>query len=131
MKNTITSALIAAAFSLTLLMPTSALAEDHLQSQFSHTIDYITEHGVSVVRSSDGGSLVVIETDFNTRNRSELRLLLGRDGMFMPEADLGPLARVTGLQVFKAPPGLDIQQYTEVHIWNPQHNVIVGFAPLN
>ncbi len=131
MTKIIQSALGAATLSLSMLINAPAQADDHLLSQFSHTIDYITANGVSVVQSSDGGSMVVLETDFDTRNHAELRVLLGRDGMFTREADLGPLARVTGLQVFKAPPNVDMQQFTEVHIWNPQHNVVVGIAPLN
>ncbi|MEL6839640.1 MAG: hypothetical protein AAFP85_10130 [Pseudomonadota bacterium] len=131
MKRIVQSALGAAALSLSLFTPATVLANDHLLSQFSHTVDYITEHGVSVVKSSDGGALVVLETDFNTRNSAELRLLLGKDGLFTREADLGPLAHLTGLQVFRAPPGVDMQQFTELHIWNPQHDVVVGVAPLN
>ena len=73
----------------------------------------------------------MLETDFKTTNRAELRILLGRNGAASPEADLGSLARVTGLQVFRAPPHVDVTAYTDVYIWNPQNNVIVGVAPLN
>ncbi len=88
-------------------------------------------HGVSVVQSSDGGSLVVLETEFKTRNTAELRVLLGRNGVPAREADLGSLARVSGLQVFRAPPSVDVSTFSEVYIWNPQNNVVVGVAPLN
>lgn len=131
MKRLFQPALGAAALSISLIVPLFAQADDHLLSQFSHTINHINAHGVSVVRASDGGNLVVIETDFNTNHTAELRLLLGRDGTFTREADLGALARVTGLQVFKAPPDMNIAQFSEVHIWSPQHDVVVGVAPLN
>ena len=125
------SMLLAAAVSLTLLQPVSAQANDSLPDAFSHTIDHINDHGVSVVQSSDGGSLVVLETEFKTRNTAELRVLLGRNGVPAREADLGSLARVSGLQVFRAPPSVDVSTFSEVYIWNPQNNVVVGVAPLN
>mgnify|MGYP001793619215 CR=1 FL=1 len=131
MRTFFQSALGAAALSLSLLSPSVASADDHVLAQYAHTVDYIAAHGVSVVRSSDGGALVVLETDFNTRDRAELRLLLGRDGRPTPDADLGRLNRVKGLQVFKAPAHVNVQDFTEVHIWHPQKDIVIGSAPLN
>jgi hypothetical protein len=120
----------AAALCVAFVGPAIAQSNEDLSTQFSRSIDHIREHGVTVVPSGDGGSLVILETAFDTRSNAELHLLLGKDGMFAPEANLGPIAKITGLQVFKTPASVDISRFNEVHVWNPQNNVVVGVAPL-
>jgi hypothetical protein len=130
MQHFIKIFLTAATLYLTALNPAFAQTQEELSAQFSSSMDHIARHGVTVVPSSDGGSLVILETAFDTRSNAELHVLLGKDGMFAPEMDLGPLAKITGLQVFRAPASIDISSFNEVHVWNPQSNIVVGVAPL-
>ena len=130
MRHLLTVILSSTALWISLPNPVFAQSNEDLSVQFSRTIDHIKEHGVSVVPSSDGGSLVILETAFDTRSNAELRLLLGKDGMFTPETDLGRIAKTTGLQVFKVPASVDISGYNEVYVWNPQNKVVIGVAPL-
>ena len=121
----------AAALSISFSNPTFAQNNDALSAQFSDAIANIANHGVSVVPASDGGHLVVLETSFDTRSTVSLRLLLGSNGRVAPEADLGPLRKITGLQVFRIPSDLDISGYNEVYVWNPKDSAVIGVAPLN
>ena len=112
-----------------LATPTFALSEGE-RAALARSVDYIADHGISVVQSSDGGTVLVLQTDFNDDIGTELRVILGKDGIFAREADLGPLARISGLQVFKAPPAIDVSQFDEVHVWDRETDSVIGVAPL-
>lgn len=130
MKNTLNNFFAVTALLLALSTPVSAQANEELSNQFSHTVAYIAEHGVSVVSSSDGGSLIILETSFQTSDDTELHILLGKDGIFAPEADLGKLSHINGLQVFRTPATINISGFNEIHLWNPEYGVVVGVTPL-
>lgn len=130
MTNFVSKIAAVAALSFTVLGTNVAWANDALSDQFTDTIAHIRDHGISVVPSSDGGSLLVLQTDFTTKDDPELRVLLGKDGMFAPDTDLGQLSYINGLQVFRTPSSMDISGFNEVYLWNPQNNVVVGVAPL-
>lgn len=119
----------AAAIALT-TFSAPALAQDQLSPQVQRVMAYIADHGVSVVPTGDGGAFVVLETEFVTHGTPELHIILGKDGVLMPEADLGTLQKITGLQVFRTPATLDIDGFNEVHVWDSQNKIVVGVAPL-
>jgi hypothetical protein len=121
----------ATALSMTLLTPALGQGHDALSAHFSDEIAYIANHGVTVVPTSNGGHHVILQTSFGTRNTTALRLLLGKNGSMAPETDLGPLRKITGLQVFRVPADLDISGFNEVYIWNPKNNAAVRVAALN
>ncbi|MFQ1699027.1 hypothetical protein ACJ5NV_00395 [Loktanella agnita] len=121
---------IAAALLTGLSGPLPALAQSAVDPNVQHVLDHINAHGVSVVRTSDGGAMVILETDFATRGLPELRVSLGRDGVFMPDTDLGTLRKITGLQVFTAPSSINIEEYDTLFIWDPRAATPVGLAPL-
>lgn len=119
------------ALSTTLLTPALGQGNDALSAQFSDEIAYIANHGVTVVPASNGGHHVVLQTSFDTRNTAALRLLLGKNGHMASNADLGPVRKITGLQVFRVPANLDISGFNEIYIWNPNSNAAVRVAALN
>lgn len=114
---------------LALSAPAFALSEDE-RSALARSVDYIADHGVSVVQSTDGGSLVILQTAFDDDVTADLRVVLGNGGMFAPEADLGQLAQITGLQVLKAPATVDVNQFDELHVLDRETNSLIGVAPL-
>ena len=120
----------AAALLLGLALPMSATAQNMVDSDIQEVLDHIKAHGVSVIRTSDGGAMLVLETQFGSGRLPELRVGLGRDGMFMPGTDLGTLRKITGMQVFRAPPSLDIDEFDTLVIYDPSAAVPVGLAPL-
>lgn len=110
--------------------PSFAQADGTSPNELARSVDYIADRGVSVVPSSDGGILIILETDFDHPMGRDLRVILGKDGMFLPDADLGALAQMSGLQVFKAPPTVDVMEFDEVHVWDRDADRVVGVAPL-
>ena len=117
-----------AAMLLALTTPTFALSQD-ARTALARSVDYIADHGISVVQSTNGGTLVILQTDFDDDVGAELRVILGKDGMFAPEADLDPLAQIFGLQVFKARAAVDVSKFDEVHVWDRGTNSVIGVAP--
>lgn len=115
---------------LALAPPSFAQAHGTSPDGLARSVDYIADRGVSVVPSSDGGLMIVLETDFDHPMERDLRVILGKDGMFVPDADLGALAQMSGLQVFKAPPTVDVMQFDEVHLWDRDAGQVVGVVPL-
>ncbi len=120
----------AAAIAIGTVNPAVVLADDGVNSQVQEVLDHIAAHGVSVIHTSDGGAMVVIETNYTTRGVPELRVGLGRDGVFMPGTDLGTLRKITGLQTFKAPASVNIDDYDTLYIWDPRASAPISVAPL-
>lgn len=118
-----------AAILLALATPVFALSEGE-RAALARTVDYIADHGISVVQSSDGGTLVVLETNLDHDIGAALHVVLGKDGIVVPEADLGPLAKITGLQVLKAPASVDVGQFDTLHVMDRDTNSVIGVAPL-
>ncbi len=115
---------------LTLAAPSFAVAHGAPSDELAGSLAYISEHGISVVQSSDGGTLLVLQTDLAKDIDANLRVILGNDGMFAPETDLGPLAKISGLQVLKAPATVDVSAFDELHIWDRDTNTVIGIAQL-
>lgn len=120
----------AAALLLGLALPLSATAQNMSDPGIQEVLDHIKAHGVSVIRTSDGGAMLVLETDFGSGRLPELRVGLGRNGEFMPGTDLGTLRKITGMQVFRAPPTLNIDEFDALVIYDPRAAMPVGLAPL-
>ncbi|WP_341368953.1 DM13 domain-containing protein [Yoonia sp. BS5-3] len=122
--------LLVCALLVALFLPNITPAHGDETDHLTRAVDYIAQHGVSAVPSSDGGTLLVLQTQFDHAGDPDLRILLGKDGIPAPETDLGPLAQITGLQVFKAPPTMDIAQFDSLHIWDSAAGRHIGAAPL-
>lgn len=128
MTRFVRTCIAAAALTLGAMLP--AQADEGVNPHIQHVLDHINAHGVSVIRTADGGAMVVLETDFTSRGLPELRVGLGRNGVFMPETDLGTLRKISGLQVFTAPASINIDDYDTLYIWDPRAAIPVGLAPL-
>ena len=130
MSNPFTRGLVAAALSLSWLIPAVVHADQTDAGRWTEQINYITEHGVSVIDTGNGPALIVLETALGPDMDGNLRLHLGKDGVANPAADLGRLAKIRGLQVFEAPASINISEFNELHIWSVDLGRPVGIAPL-
>ncbi|MFG5383064.1 MULTISPECIES: hypothetical protein [unclassified Yoonia] len=130
MSNPFTRGFVATAFALSLLAPVATQADQTDAGRWSEQINYIAEHGVSVINTGNGPALIVLETALGPDVDADLRLHLGKDGVANPAANLGRLAKIRGLQVFEAPASIDISDFNELHIWNADVGAPIGFAPL-
>ena len=130
MKRSLNYYIATAAFAFALISPPSALAAETDLGRWSEEVAYINDHGVSVIESGGGNAMIVLETGFGGAAGPEMRLQLGRDGVTSHAADLGPLAKITGLQVFEAPRGINIADFNELHIWDADQGALIGVAPL-
>jgi len=89
---------------------------------------HITTGNVSVVRTANGGTVVILDKNFSLDGAPDPRVGLGRDGKYDSSADLGKLVKVKGLQAYAVPAGVDISKYNEVYIWCRKFSVSLGVA---
>jgi hypothetical protein len=130
MKISVKRPLGATILILGLLFPVNSSANETETGRWSDEINYIRSHGVSVIQNGNGSALIVLETAFGSSGAPDMRLHLGKDGVVNPAADLGPVSKIRGLQVFEAPATLNILDFNELHIWNVEENAVLGVAPL-
>jgi len=130
MRTSTTRLFGAIAIGLGLLAPVAASSNETEVGRWSDEINYIKSHGVSVIENGNGTALIVLETAFGSDRAPDMRLHLGRDGVLNPSANLGPVAKIKGLQVFEAPASLNISEFNELHIWNIDDGTSLGVAPL-
>ena len=100
MKPTI-FALAAAATAAVMMTaaPVSAGKNVAASGQFTGTSDHITTGGVSIVKTANGGAVVILDSDFSLDGAPDPRVSFGVDGAYKDASDLVELTSKTGVQV--------------------------------
>lgn len=98
---------------------------------FSGLSDHITTGGVSVVETSGGGAIVILDTDFSLDGAPDPSVGFGIDGQYIAASDLGELTSINGLQAYIVPEGLDLADFNEIYIWCDEFSVPLGVAALS
>ncbi len=111
-------------------MPVAA-APSVSAGSFIGASDHITTGGVQVVKTADGGALVILDTDFSLDGAPDPRVGFGSNGTYVDASDLGELQEISGLQIYKVPPSVNVEDFNEVYIWCLQFGVPLGVAALS
>ena len=98
---------------------------------FTGASDHITTGGVSVIKTANGGAIVILDSDFSLDGAPDPRVGFGKDGEYVGATDLGILAHNTGMQVFIVPGTVNVDDFNEVYIWCRKFSVPLGLASLN
>ncbi|MGB3316766.1 MAG: DM13 domain-containing protein [Albidovulum sp.] len=129
MKQLLTPILAAAVTAMVMIMPMGANAA--MKGGFTGANEHVTTGGVQVVRTADGGAVVILDSDFSLDGAPDPHVGFGRDGEFDVASDLGKLMADTGLQIFVVPASVNVEDYNEVYIWCLEFSVALGVASLN
>ncbi len=114
------------------LSPAAAVAKDDASSgTFTGKSDHITTGGVQIVKTADGGAIVILDTDFSLDGAPDPRVGFGTDGTYVEASDLGVLQELNGLQIYVVPPSVNVDDFNEVYIWCLQFGVPLGVATLS
>lgn len=128
MKTLLTTATFIA---FSAFIPTTASAADTaLTGTFTGDNDHITTGGVSVVKTANGGAVVILDTNFSLDGAPDPKVGFGKDGEYVEATDLGELTQNTGLQVFVVPASVNVDDFNEIYIWCEQFSVSLGKADL-
>ena len=98
---------------------------------FTGANDHITTGGVQIVKTADGGAVVILDSDFSLDGAPDPRVGFGKDGEYVAATDLGKLQNLTGVQVYVVPPTVNVDDFNEVYIWCLQFNVSLGSADIS
>lgn len=97
---------------------------------FSGTGGHITTGSVHIVKTADGGAVVILDSDFSFDGAPDPRVGFGRDGSYDEASDLGALQNLAGVQVYLVPASLNVDEFNEVYIWCLKFGVPLGIANL-
>ena len=129
MKHTFLKSLAIIAIALT---PISASAGDKGASgTFTGASEHITTGGVQIIKTADGGAVVILDTDFSLDGAPDPRVGFGSDGTYVETSDLGVLQNLNGLQIYVVPPTINVDNFNEVYIWCLKFGVPLGVAALS
>ena len=132
MKNTILKPLAIAIAAAFLWTPVSAVAENApAEGSFTGASDHITTGGVTVVKTADGGAVVILDSDFSLDGAPDPRVGFGSNGEYATETDLGELQNLNGLQIYIVPASINVDDFNEVYIWCLKFGVPLGVASLS
>ncbi|MEP4198930.1 MAG: DM13 domain-containing protein [Aliishimia sp.] len=130
MKRFLLPLVTAATLSFTAALPVQA-GSSQLTGSFTGASDHITTGGVTVVKTSGGGAVVILDSDFSLDGAPDPRVGFGKDGAYVDGTDVGLLSSNTGLQVFIVPDSVNLDDLNEVYIWCLKFGVPLGVAALN
>lgn len=90
-------------------------------------------HSVSGTASiyEKGGKHYLLLDPYQSQNGPDLRVYLSRNESATSFVSLGLLKATTGKQSYAIPAGLNISEFSHVHIWCQQFSVEFGRAPLD
>ena len=98
---------------------------------FTGASDHITTGGVSIIKTSNGGAVVILDSNFSLDGAPDPKVGFGVDGKFIAASDLGELTNKDGLQVYVVPASVNVDDFNEVYIWCEEFAVPLGVAALN
>lgn len=108
----------------------AALAGSTPSGTFKGASDHITKGGVSIVKTTGGGHVVILDKDFSLDGAPDPRVGFGKGGKYDASTDLGALTKINGLQAYVVPAGVDVSKFNEVYIWCRKFSVPLGVAAL-
>ncbi len=110
--------------------PVAALDGEVVASgTFTGESNHVTTGAVRVVRLADGSHAVELGSDFFHDGAPDPVVGFGADG-YVAASKLGPLAALTGRQIYPVPAGLDVTDFNQVYIWCERFSVPLGSASL-
>jgi len=86
---------------------------------------------ISASADSDGGAVVILDSNFSLDGAPDPRVGFGKDGKFVDASDLGALTQKEGLQVYIVPASVNVDDFNEVYIWCKKFAVPLGVASIN
>jgi len=114
------------------MAPMSAVAgQSTPHGTFVGASNHVTSGGVQIVKTADGGAILILDTDFSLDNGPDPRVGFGADGTYAEASDLGELQKISGLQIYVVPPSVNVDNFNEVYIWCKEVGVPLGIAPLS
>lgn len=132
MKNLFVKPLGFIAVAMIALTPMSAIADQaNTQGTFTGASEHITTGGVQIVKTADGGAIVILDSDFSLDGGPDPRVAFGSDGVFAEGSDLGVLQNLSGLQIYIVPASVNLDDFNEVYIWCLEVGVPLGVATLS
>ena len=93
---------------------TAGGASKPVSGTFTGASDHITTGGVQIVKTADGGAVVILDSDFSLDGAPDPRVGFGKDGKFVEASDLGKLQNLTGVQVYIVPPSVNVDDFNKV-----------------
>jgi len=131
MKTMMNKTLGLVAAAMITLAPMTAYAGDKISSgSFTGASDHITTGGVKVIKTADGGAVVILDSDFSLDGAPDPRVAFGSDGKYAEPSNLGVLQNLKGLQIYRVPATVNVDDYNEVYIWCSKFGVSLGVASL-
>lgn len=117
---------------MVVMAPISASADSVAAiGSFTGASDHITTGGVSIVKTANGGAVVILDSNFSLDGAPDPRVGFGKDGKFVDASDLGALTQKEGLQVYIVPASVNVDDFNEVYIWCKKFAVPLGVASIN
>ena len=102
-----------------------------VSGSFKGASKHVTTGGVSIEKTADGATTVVLGKDFSLDGAPDPRVGFGNNGKFASSTDLGKLVKLNGRQTYVVPANIDASKFNEVYIWCRKFNVPLGVAKLN
>lgn len=109
---------------------TASAGDAHSSGSFIGKSDHITTGGVKVIKTADGGAVVILDSDFSLDGAPDPRVAFGTDGKYDDASNLGVLQSINGLQMYRVPATVNVDKYNEVYIWCSKFSVPLGVASL-
>lgn len=130
--NNFTHKLISALFAVFVFVtPMAASANEVVATgTFTGASDHITTGGVSVIKTANGGAVVILDNNFSLDGAPDPRVGFGKDGVYVAASDLGALTSKDGLQAYVVPAGVNVSDFNEVYIWCRKFSVPLGIASI-
>lgn len=133
MRSTITNIFGSAVLALAVASPFAAQAESQAEARsgtFTGASDHITTGGIQIIKTADGGAVVILDSNFSLDGGPDPRVGFGKDGKYVEATDLGALQNLTGVQVFVVSATVNVDDFNEVYIWCKKFAVPLGVAAL-
>lgn len=109
---------------------TAQAAETIAIGSFTGENNHVTTGGITIVKTANGGAVVILDTDFSLDGAPDPIVGFGKDGTFVDASDLGALTQNSGLQVYVVAATVNVDDFNEVYIWCEEFNVSLGVASL-
>ena len=131
MRNLIAKTLgIFAAVMITFASMSAMAGGANPHGTFTGASDHITTGGVKIIKTANGGAVVILDSDFSLDGAPDPRVGFGKDGKYVAATDLGKLGNLTGVQVYIVPASVNVDDFNEVYIWCRKFSVPLGVASL-
>ena len=128
----IAKSLSIAAVAMITFAPISATAgQSTANGTFTGASDHITTGGVQIVKTADGGGVLILDSNFSLDGAPDPHVGFGKDGTFVEASNLGKLQNISGVQTYVVPPTVNVDGFNEVYIWCLKFGVPLGVATLN